>query len=886
MKNYLLISIILFSFTACAQQTTNSGLTIVAQQSADGKQYKTVAGKHVPYANTVDFLASVVLTRRHIGEIAYIYNGLAIEVWQFVGGIADSNLVKVAVGSSTIDTLPISNRLNQITSALNTKQPTLVSGTNIKTINGFPLLGGGNINITGTTGGVADTNAVAKKIAYYLVMGQSNMVGGATDGNASNTQSDPRLKIWYPAENRFAPLVIGSPQVESAFGTSPTIYLYLGKLLLETNKYTEIRFVYSAEGAQPINTWYYNGVRGRLLDSAINRSNAANVPLYDGFVWNQGEAGIANVPLGGDADAAYVKAWFGMREILKLYPWFNDRVPSVVVGMPKSLTDPNLVPMIPMDKLLQTFEYKHNWVGYANTDSSAMTSPTSPHYSAAGLLNNAKNVKSALEALPSQYAMIDLPSRFLQLNGQTFKAGTYFESRTNVPWHFRLDNGPAIFLSKAKTVFGYNSANNSPGGNQVFGDENMPNNTLSGNSVFGGSALRSATAVGVTVAIGSNVFYYLNSGSLNTGVGLNAGFNFATGTQNTVYGYNAGNGIVGGDYNTVIGSYSFEANTTVNSAVVLSDGRNRARIYGNDNLDLGIGTILPTEKLDVAGNIKVRSLATSLTAPTTTGTTKMVTVDANGVFSNAAIPAGGGGGSSPWTTSVNDIYNSNTGKVGIGTSTPNEKLDVAGNALVSGLINGYDAKFASFKFPRGSYIEGLANDFNFYNSVNGYANLAGKNVVANGNLTVTNLATGLTPPPTIGITKPVIADQNGKTSLLDEQVLVFDTTSNTSNVIAKTFALSPFSATRFEVQAIAETGSGDGSYNSRKSRTFSLNGTSVVSAGALRDLEPNETLGAMPAGLSFTITNTGSNVLITLVNNNNSVAWRLIITIDTKAVLP
>jgi hypothetical protein len=45
----------------------------------------------------------------------------------------------------------------------------------------------------------------------------------------------------------------------------------------------------------------------------------------------------------------------------------------------------------------------------------------------------------------------------------------------------------------------------------------------------------------------------------------------------------------------------------------------------------------------------------------------------------------GGGGSSPWTITGNDINSSNTGNVGIGTSTPGSKLDVNGNASIKGL---------------------------------------------------------------------------------------------------------------------------------------------------------------------------------------------------------
>jgi hypothetical protein len=44
---------------------------------------------------------------------------------------------------------------------------------------------------------------------------------------------------------------------------------------------------------------------------------------------------------------------------------------------------------------------------------------------------------------------------------------------------------------------------------------------------------------------------------------------------------------------------------------------------------------------------------------------------------------GGGGGGGSWNVLGNDIYNNNTGNVGIGASTPSHKLTVNGNALIS-----------------------------------------------------------------------------------------------------------------------------------------------------------------------------------------------------------
>lgn len=72
---------------------------------------------------------------------------------------------------------------NAITAATSTKQDTLVSGTNIKTINGETLLGEGNITIEGGSGG-------SITIDPSLDSGSTNPVANSAITNAINSKMD------------------------------------------------------------------------------------------------------------------------------------------------------------------------------------------------------------------------------------------------------------------------------------------------------------------------------------------------------------------------------------------------------------------------------------------------------------------------------------------------------------------------------------------------------------------------------------------------------------------------------------------------------------------------------------------------------------------------
>ena len=98
------------------------------------------------------------------------------------------------------------------------------------------------------------------------------------------------------------------------------------------------------------------------------------------------------------------------------------------------------------------------------------------------------------------------------------------------------------------------------------------------------------------------------------------------------------------------------------------------RMVFNTTGNVGVGVLSPNYKLDVSGSVNASSGL-------------CINGDCKTAWSQV------GGGSSQWTTSGSDIY-FNTGNVGIGTTTPTQKLEINGAALV-GTVYGSSAASGS-----------------------------------------------------------------------------------------------------------------------------------------------------------------------------------------------
>jgi len=100
------------------------------------------------------------------------------------------------------------------------------------------------------------------------------------------------------------------------------------------------------------------------------------------------------------------------------------------------------------------------------------------------------------------------------------------------------------------------------------------------------------------------------------------------------------------------------------------------RMTLTDDGKLGIGTTSPNYKLDVFGAVNFTGVLTVGTTASS-GTSGQV-LTSGGSSAPPSWTTVSSGGSSPWTTSGSVIHY-NTGNVGINTSTPQYKLDVAGD---------------------------------------------------------------------------------------------------------------------------------------------------------------------------------------------------------------
>jgi hypothetical protein len=210
---------------------------------------------------------------------------------------------------------------------------------------------------------------------------------------------------------------------------------------------------------------------------------------------------------------------------------------------------------------------------------------------------------------------------------------------------------------KSNTTGTYNVANG------VFA---LPSNTTGdGNTALGTYSMNFNSAGAYNTATGVNSLVFNQTGNYNVANGHDAMANNLTGDHNTGIGDNALLENTTGSGNTGLGYHATVSNGNLTNATAIGANalasQSNSVILGN-NADVGIGTSMPSAKLDVVGTVQIED--------GTQGTGKVLTSDANGNASWQTPATGGGGGGGyfqPSPSNASDIYY-NAGRVAIGTN--------------------------------------------------------------------------------------------------------------------------------------------------------------------------------------------------------------------------
>ena len=251
--------------------------------------------------------------------------------------------------------------------------------------------------------------------------------------------------------------------------------------------------------------------------------------------------------------------------------------------------------------------------------------------------------------------------------------------------------------------------------NSIFGDRAGVLNNGSANAIFG-------TGAGFDNTGSINSFFGRNAGNLNTSGSNNsffgglAGNNNTTGSNNSFVGENSGLSNTAEDNNTFIGANANGIGGIINATAIGANSsvtQNNSMVLGSINgvngatadTSVGVGVTSPEQRLSIGGGVNIDQNGAS--------NGSIVNGLSFGHASGEGIASKRNAGGNQfgldfYTQFINRMSISQSGNVGIGTSSPSARLDVrdgsggsgsGGHIQVGALVSNADEKLILFGSP-------------------------------------------------------------------------------------------------------------------------------------------------------------------------------------------